>query len=84
MIICNEKPPKEWQGEYLLECLHSFNSKSRIEYLMYCNFIKDMPNNRVKIKVFGTRFSMKGCRIRYVDKYRLHNAEILKNFNLEH
>ncbi|AIZ78733.1 acylphosphatase [Actinobacillus equuli] len=83
MKIAKTKPPEEWSGEYLLECLHSLNSKSQIEYLMYCNFIKNMPDGRVKIKVFGSRFSMVGSRIRYVDKTRIHESSILDKFNLE-
>lgn len=82
MQITKTKPPEEWSGEYLLECTHCFG-QNEMHYLMYCNVIKDMPNNRVKIKVFGSRFSMTGNRIRYIDKDRICNSKILDKFNLD-
>ena len=82
MKIAKTKPPEEWSGEYLLECTHCLGEVC-IYYLMYCNFIKKMPDGRVKIKVFGSRFSMVGSRIRYVDKTRIHESSILDKFNLE-
>lgn len=84
MYICREKPPEEWEQQYLLRCVHSFNSKSKMEYLMYCNVLKVMPDKRVKIKVFGNRAtSMNGSRIRYVHFSRLQNGLILNSFSLE-
>ncbi|AWI51398.1 hypothetical protein DDU33_07820 [Actinobacillus porcitonsillarum] len=81
MQITKTKPPEEWSGAYLLECTHCLG-RAYIDYLMYCNFIKDMPDGRVKIKVFGSRFSMTGSRIRYVDKTRICESSILDKFNL--
>jgi len=63
-IISNQ--PEKWQGRHLLMCTHSFNSKSKILYLMYCDIIKEMPNRRLKIKVYGDRHvSICGEKIRY-------------------
>ena len=60
--------PEKWQGLHLLKCAHVLNSKSRIRYLMYCDIIKQMPDGRLKIKVYGERHrSADGEKIRYVD-----------------
>lgn len=65
--ICPEQPIN-WEGEHLLECTHSFNSKSKKYYLMYCDVLKKMPNARLKIRVYGRLYkSTQGERIRYVD-----------------
>ena len=57
-----------------LNCSHSFNLLSSYNYTMDCIILKEMPNNRFKILVFGER-NRKGYddkkRIRYVDKYRV-------------
>lgn len=68
--------PEKWQGRYLLKCTHVLNSKSRIRYLMYCDIIKQMPDGRLKIKVYGERYcSVDGEKIRYVDAGRVVTAE---------
>ncbi|MBA7552585.1 hypothetical protein ES705_45154 [subsurface metagenome] len=57
-----------------LSCRHAFNSRSGLDYLMECLILKEMPNNRLKILVFGERY-WRGYdhkkRIRYVDKFRV-------------
>lgn len=68
--------PEKWQGLHLLKCAHVLNSKSRIRYLMYCDIIKQMPDGRLKIKVYGERYcSVDGEKIRYVDAGRVVTAE---------
>lgn len=63
--ICKDKP-EEWEGLYYLKCRHRLGS-SCIRYLMHCNVIKTMPDGRLKLQVFGSRYvSVKGSRIRYV------------------
>lgn len=60
--------PQNWQGQHFLKCTHSLNSKSKIDYLMYCDVLKEMPGGRLKIKVYGERHrSIEGEKIRYVD-----------------
>ncbi|PJG82155.1 hypothetical protein CVP04_10895 [Caviibacterium pharyngocola] len=67
--------PEQWEGKYYLKCKHQLGN-SRIYYLMYCNIIKNMPNGRLKIKVFGSRYnSMIGEKIRYVNKSRVISVE---------
>ncbi|OSI10961.1 Uncharacterised protein [Neisseria zoodegmatis] len=59
--------PENWQGKYVLKCTHSLNRRSEILYLMYCDVIKQMPNNRLKVRVYGERYkSIEGNKIRYV------------------
>ena len=53
--IHNEQP-KDWNGSHFLKCTHSLNSRSRIDYLMYCNVLKTMSDGRLKVYVFGTRY----------------------------
>ena len=36
---------------HLLECTHSLNSRSQIDYLMYCNVLKTMSDGRLKVYV---------------------------------
>ena len=73
--IRNEQPDG-WNGSHLLECTHSLNSRSRIDYLMYCNVLKTMSDGRLKVYVYGTRYhSIKGGRIRYVNDWQVSPAE---------
>lgn len=57
-----------------LSCSHVYCRNSRIDYYMNCIILKEMPNNRLKILVFGER-CRKGYddkkQIRYVDSYRV-------------
>ena len=57
-----------------LNCSHVFCRNSRVNYCMDCIVLKEMPNNRLKILVFGER-NRKGYddkkQVRYVDKYRV-------------
>ena len=58
---------------HLLECRHAIGTHG-YDYYMDCVILKEMPNNKLKILVFGER-SWKGHdekkRIRYVDSYRV-------------
>jgi len=58
-----------------LSCSHVYCRNSRVYYCMDCIVLKEMPNNRLKILVFGER-NIKGYdhkrRVRYVDKYRVN------------
>ena len=57
-----------------LSCSHVYCRNSRVNYRMDCIILKEMPNNRLKILVFGEH-NRKGNddkkRIRYVDKFRV-------------
>jgi hypothetical protein len=57
-----------------LSCRHSMNHRSGFDYNMNCIILKEMPNDKLKILVFGDRY-WKGHdhkkRIRYVDKSRV-------------
>jgi len=57
-----------------LSCRHATNSISGFNYLMECLILKEMPNDRLKIVVFGERYWIGYShkkRIRYVDKSRV-------------
>ena len=63
-----------------LECAHQINPKNRNEYYMDCIILKELPNNKVKVLVFGDRrikleISGHKKRIRYVDSYRVQKKE---------
>ena len=73
--IHNEQP-KDWNGSHFLKCTHSLNSRSRIDYLMYCNVLKTMSDGRLKVFVYGKRYhSVQGGRIRYVNDWQVSPAE---------
>ncbi len=59
-----------------LECSHQINPRNRNEYFMPCVILKRLPDNRVKILVFGDRrIKIELCRdkkrIRYVHDHRV-------------
>lgn len=59
-----------------LRCVHQINWGSRKEYDMPCIILKELPNNRAKVLVFGykttkTEFTNGARRIRYISKDRL-------------
>ena len=63
-----------------LFCAHQINFMNRNEYYMHCIILKELPNNKVKILVFGDRrikieLSGHRKRIRYVDSYRVIKKE---------
>ena len=65
----NKEQPANWDGEYVLRCRHSLNSKSKIHYLMYCNHLGYTKSGKIKLLVFGERYNhTKGGRVRYIDK----------------
>ena len=67
-----ERKPIEWNGVYILKCVHSLNSNSKIRYAMYCNIIGETKNGLLKIRVFGNRrWFSEESRIRYVEKRRV-------------
>ncbi len=79
--IISKNPPKDWDGIYLLECKHCFfgNDSGRL-FFMYCNILKEMPNQRLKIRVLGERWRNTNTnRIRYVDRARVVNAKDIFN-----
>lgn len=53
---CKDKP-KDWKGQHVLHCCHSLNKRSKIYYIMYCDILKKMPDGRLKIKVYGQRYT---------------------------
>lgn len=61
---------------HYLSCAHQINPRNRNEYHMECIILKELPNNRAKILVFGDRrrkieLSGHKKRVRYVSKDRL-------------
>lgn len=54
-------------------CVHSYNAYSKVRYSMPCIPLKNMPNGKVKIVVFGDRRNMDYSkkRIRYVDEEKI-------------
>lgn len=59
-----------------LFCAHQINPRNRNEYHMLCVLLKELPNNRAKVLVFGDRrVKIELCgdkkRIRYVSMDRL-------------
>lgn len=62
-----------WHGKHFLRCKHAIGSNSVTRYLMYCNFIKSMPDGRLKICVFGERYNSGAEKsyIRYVPARRV-------------
>ena len=59
--IHNEQP-KGWNGLHLLKCTHSLNSRSRIDYLMYCDVLKIMSDGRLKVFVLCKWLAGVPCR----------------------
>jgi len=56
-----------------LRCRHAIG-RSGLDYYMDCIILREMPNDRLKILVFGERYwkHYKDKRkIRYVDRYRV-------------
>ena len=71
IIICRERPDG-WGGTSFLQCTHSFNKKSQMRYMMYCDVLKTMPDGRKKVRVYGERYHRSsGSRIRYVEAGRV-------------
>ena len=67
-------PQKIKDATHKLSCSHAFNEKSRYDYWMKCIILKEMPNNRLKILVFGNRYWKyhdDKKQIRYVYRYRI-------------
>jgi len=57
-----------------LICSHVYCRNSRYDYYMKCIILKEMPNDKLKILVFGERFWKRDDdkkHIRYVDSYRV-------------
>ena len=72
----HKEQPDGWNGSHFLKCSHSLNSRSRIDYLMYCNVLKTMSDGRLKVYVYGTRYhSIEGGRIRYVNDWQVSPVE---------
>lgn len=79
-VISRKPQPEEWLGEHYLACTHSFNSRNSIDYVMYCNVLKTMPDGRLKVRVFGYRWTgTDGSKIRYVEDYRVLTATEFKD-----
>ena len=63
---------------HYLECRHAVG-RNGWDYLMSCIVLKEMPNNRLKILVFGERYWKRykdKKRIRYVDSYKVFKKEV--------
>ncbi len=63
-----------------LKCSHQYNRSSTVEYHMLCVILKELPDNRAKVLVFGDRRrKIELCegkkRIRYVSRDRLKLKE---------
>ena len=73
--IYKDEKPQEWDGTHYLTCIHTLNSRSHIDFLMYCNILKKMPDGRLKVRVFGYRWSnVRGEKIRYINSYRVRKV----------
>lgn len=73
MIIDKLKKEKQTydNAQHLLKCVH-FYGRGRYDYLMPCHVLKTMPNQRLKVRVFGNRFFKDDTsRVRYVESYRV-------------
>lgn len=58
--------------EYL-KCAHVIG-RNRAEYLMRCDVLKEMPDGRLKVRVYGDRNWANTdhlSRVRYVDRHRV-------------
>ena len=58
--ICKDEKPQEWDGTHYLTCIHTLNSRSHIDFLMYCNILK--KNARWTVKSKSVRLSMVKCK----------------------
>lgn len=73
MVIDKLKKDKQTydNAQHLLKCVH-FYGRGRYDYLMPCHVLKTMPNQRLKVRVFGNRFFKDDTsRVRYVESYRV-------------
>ena len=75
-ISDNQRKPDRWSGQYYLKCKQQINDGSEIQYQMFCNVLKTMPDGRLKIEVFGDRYRVSESirnksRIRYVEADRV-------------
>lgn len=72
----NNDIPTGWKGKVMLHCVHAIG-RNRRHYRMYCNFLKTMPDGRVKVLVFGDRFNghYELSRVRYVNAHRVISVE---------
>ena len=70
-MIINKNKPSDWKGIHVLRCRHCIG-KNSIYYLMYCDIVKEMPNGKVKLKVYGDRYChTNGFKYRYVLKHKV-------------
>lgn len=68
-----------------IECCHHYNSKAYDDFLMYCNVIKEMPDGRLKLKVFGYRWTKTdGEKIRYVEADRVLKTRQFCSLQINH
>lgn len=75
-MIINKTKPADWKGIYILKCKHCVGSKNCKRYAMYCDVIKEMPDGRVKIKVYGNRYwHTNNFKYRYVEKRKISKYE---------
>nr|DAP27145.1 MAG TPA: hypothetical protein [Caudoviricetes sp.] len=75
-MIINKTKPANWQGVHVLKCKHCVGSKNCKRYAMYCDVIKEMPDGRVKIKVYGDRYwHTNNFKYRYVEKRKISKYE---------
>nr|DAV34482.1 MAG TPA: hypothetical protein [Caudoviricetes sp.] len=84
MRICKEQPA-DWDGKHLLQCKHLLNSKSKIRYLMYCNHLGYTKSGKIKLLVFGERYThTRGGRVRYIDDesrvYEANDFNVAKEY----
>ena len=70
-MIINKAKPADWKGIHVLRCCHCIG-RNRTYYLMYCDVVKEMPNGKVKLKVYGNRYwRTDGFKYRYVEKRKI-------------
>ena len=69
------------EAKHAVECRHQYNYGSHLTYYMPCIILKEMPNNRVKVVVFGDRMYLgdgETKKIRYLHRNRIVKRSELK------
>lgn len=70
-MIINKNKPADWKGVHFLKCKHCIG-RNTTYYAMYCDVIKEMPDGRIKLKVYGDRYwHTDSVKYRYVESWRV-------------
>ena len=69
---------------HVLHCRHCVSARNCMEYNMDCIVLKEMPNRRLKIVVFGDRYwkdRPDNPRIRYVYDFNVSEKQLSEKEN---